>query len=96
MYVSFSIYRSLHQEQETGGEEPKVEVPVMLVMGEKDFVLKFPGMEEYVKSGTVKHFVPDLEIVYVPEGRHFVQEQFPEQVNELIVGFLKNHVSGNK
>ncbi|XP_042382013.1 epoxide hydrolase A-like isoform X2 [Zingiber officinale] len=87
-------YRSLHK-LETGGEDPKVEVPAMLVMGEKDYVLKFPGMENYVKSGEVKHFVPDLEIVYVPEGCHFIQEQFPDQVNKLIVGFLKNHPSGN-
>ncbi|KAG6533047.1 hypothetical protein ZIOFF_006908 [Zingiber officinale] len=90
----FHIYRSLHK-LETGGEDPKVEVPAMLVMGEKDYVLKFPGMENYVKSGEVKHFVPDLEIVYVPEGCHFIQEQFPDQVNKLIVGFLKNHPSGN-
>lgn len=90
----FHIYRSLN-ELETGGEDPKVEVPAMLVMGEKDYVLKFPGMENYLKSGAVRHFVPDLEIVYVPEGCHFVQEQFPDQVNELIVAFLKNHVSGN-
>ncbi|XP_020093329.1 uncharacterized protein LOC109713603 isoform X1 [Ananas comosus] len=71
--------------------EPKVEAPSLLIMGEKDYVLKFPGMEEYIKSGMVKKFVPDLEIVYIPEGSHFVQEQFPQQVNQLIITFLKNH-----
>lgn len=57
-------------------------------MGEKDYVFKFPGMEEYVRSGAVKQFVPDLDIKYLPEGSHFVHEQLPEQVNELIITFL--------
>ncbi|KAM7525109.1 hypothetical protein LguiA_015011 [Lonicera macranthoides] len=72
--------------------DPKVEVPVLLIMGEKDYTTKFPGMEDYVKSGQVKYFVPDLEIKYVPEGCHFVQEQFPDQVNQLILPFLRNHL----
>ncbi|RWW87563.1 hypothetical protein BHE74_00003610 [Ensete ventricosum] len=70
--------------------DPKVEVPALLIMGEKDYVLRFPGMEDYIRSGTVKQFVPDLEIVFVPEGSHFVQEQFPEQVNQLLIDFLKS------
>ncbi|THU69284.1 hypothetical protein C4D60_Mb08t12820 [Musa balbisiana] len=83
-------YRSLLKV--TGPADPKVEVPALLIMGEKDYVLRFPGMEDYVRSGTVKQFVPDLEIVYVPEGSHFVQEQFPEQVNQLLIDFLKSHL----
>lgn len=69
-----------------------MEVPVLLIMGEKDYTTKFPGMEDYVKSGQVKYFVPDLEIKYVPDGCHFVQEQFPDQVNQLILPFLRNHI----
>ncbi|THU67155.1 hypothetical protein C4D60_Mb05t21670 [Musa balbisiana] len=72
--------------------DPKIEVPVLLIMGEKDYAFKFPGMENYVRSGTLKHFVPDLEIKYIPEGSHFVQEQFPDQVNQLVITFLKNHI----
>lgn len=76
----------------TAPADPKVEVPALLIMGEKDYVLRFPAMEDYVRSGTVKQFVPDLEIVYVPEGSHFVQEQFPEQVNQLLIDFVKGHL----
>ncbi|CAL9109044.1 unnamed protein product [Musa textilis] len=83
-------YRSLLKG--TAPADQKVEVPALLIMGEKDYVLRFPGMEDYVRSGTVKQFVPDLEIVYVPEGSHFVQEQFPEQVNHLLIDFLKSHL----
>ncbi|XP_073001010.1 epoxide hydrolase 1-like [Typha latifolia] len=71
--------------------DPKVGVPALLIMGEKDYVFKIPGMEDYIRSGTVKKFVPDLEIIYMPEGSHFVQEQSPDQVNQLILTFLKNH-----
>uniref|UniRef100_A0A6I9QMA0 Epoxide hydrolase 1 n=2 Tax=Elaeis guineensis var. tenera TaxID=51953 RepID=A0A6I9QMA0_ELAGV len=72
--------------------DPKVEVPALLVMGEKDYCLKFPGVEDYIRSGMVKNVVPDLEIIYMPEGSHFVQEQFPDQVNQHIIKFLKSHV----
>jgi hypothetical protein len=42
-----------------------VKAPSLLIMGEKDYVLKFPGMEEYIRGGAVKHFVPDLDIKYL-------------------------------
>nr|CAD1844375.1 unnamed protein product [Ananas comosus var. bracteatus] len=82
-------YRALSRLQLAA--DPKVEVPALLIMGEKDYCLKFPERENYIRSGAVKQFVPDLEITYIPKGSHFVPEQFPDQVNELIVGFLKSH-----
>jgi pimeloyl-ACP methyl ester carboxylesterase len=72
--------------------DPKVKVPVLLIMGGKDYILKFQGMEDYVKSGKVKEVVPDLEITFLPEGTHFVQEQSPDVVNQLILTFLGKHV----
>ncbi|KAA8515287.1 hypothetical protein F0562_018483 [Nyssa sinensis] len=82
-------YRSFHEVSTIA--DPKVEAPAVLIMGEKDYVFKFPGMEEYIRSGQVKLFVPNLEITYLPEGSHFVHEQFPDQVNQLILTFLSNH-----
>ncbi|KAF8411172.1 hypothetical protein HHK36_003715 [Tetracentron sinense] len=82
-------YRTLHKEVTI--TNPKVEVPTLLIMGGKDYILKFPGIEDYITSGKVKEYVPDLEIVFLPEGTHFIQEQFPDQVNQLIVTFLHNH-----
>ncbi|KAL8032663.1 hypothetical protein ABFX02_13G110900 [Erythranthe guttata] len=72
-------------------KDPKVDVAALLIMGEKDYVLNFPGMEDYIRGGTVKTIVPNLEIVFVPEGSHFVQEQSPDEVNNLVVNFLKTH-----
>ncbi|KAI4333978.1 hypothetical protein L6164_018722 [Bauhinia variegata] len=71
-----------------GASNPKVNVPSLLIMGEKDYVIKFPGIEDYIRGGAVKQFVPNLEIVFLPQGGHFVNEQFPEKVNQLIVTFL--------
>ncbi|XP_057950240.1 uncharacterized protein LOC131145152 [Malania oleifera] len=72
--------------------DPNVKVPALLIMGDEDYFFKFPGIEDYIKSGKVKEFVPDLDITFLPEGTHFVHEQFPDQVNRLILTFLKNHV----
>ncbi|OIT02900.1 PREDICTED: bifunctional epoxide hydrolase 2-like isoform X1 [Nicotiana attenuata] len=75
--------------EEYGVKDIKVKVPCLLVMGEKDYALKFGGLEHYISSGMVKEYVPNLETIFLPEGSHFVQEQFPEQVNQLIITFLK-------
>ncbi|KAG9149708.1 hypothetical protein Leryth_012424 [Lithospermum erythrorhizon] len=76
----------------TGHPDPKVEVPTLLIMGEKDYVMKFPGIEDYIRSGQVKNLVPNLEIIFMPEGTHFVQEQSPSEVNQLILNFLNSHM----
>jgi pimeloyl-ACP methyl ester carboxylesterase len=81
--------RSLHKRQRI--EDPKFQVPVFVAMGEKDYVLKFPGIEAVLKDGVMAKFAPDLKVTYIPDGSHFVQEQFPVMVNELLLSFLKDH-----
>ncbi|PON43665.1 Alpha/Beta hydrolase fold containing protein [Parasponia andersonii] len=82
-YRTLSVY--------IGITDPKVTAPALLIMGEKDYCLNFPGMEEYIKSGTVKHLVPDLDITFLEEGSHFVHEQLPEKVNDLIITLIYKH-----
>ncbi|KAJ4703459.1 Epoxide hydrolase 2 [Melia azedarach] len=83
-------YRSIREEFNI--PEITVKVPALLIMGDKDYFLKFPGIEDFIRSGKVKAFVPKLEIIHLPEGTHFVQEQSPEEVNQLIITFLSKHV----
>ncbi|KAJ4980442.1 hypothetical protein NE237_031279 [Protea cynaroides] len=83
-------YRTLREDLSLT-DDPRVKKPALLIMGGKDYFLKVPGMEDYVRSGKVKDLVPDLEITFLPEGTHFVQEQFPDQVNQLITTFLRKH-----
>ncbi|KAK8945842.1 hypothetical protein KSP40_PGU016534 [Platanthera guangdongensis] len=71
--------------------DPMICRPTLLIMGEKDYVIKFPGMEEYVRSDLPKSFVTDLEIKFLPEGSHFIHEQHPAEVNDLLLGFLQRH-----
>ncbi|XP_039166633.1 uncharacterized protein LOC104442656 [Eucalyptus grandis] len=69
-----------------------IEVPALLVVGGKNYVVKFPGIKEYIRSGKVKDFVPRLEIVFSPEGMHFMQEQSLGEVTQLIIKLLKKHI----
>ncbi|RZC80679.1 hypothetical protein C5167_043257 [Papaver somniferum] len=66
-------YRSINEQ--FGINNPKVGVPVLVIMGEKDYILKFPGMEQYISSEKVKEYVPDMELVSLSEGTHFAQEE---------------------
>ncbi|XP_051126112.1 uncharacterized protein LOC127248024 [Andrographis paniculata] len=85
-------YRSFSEELNV--TNLNVDAPALFIIGEKDYFFKFPGMEDYVKNEGSKDFVPKLKTVYIPDGSHFVQEQFPEQVNKLIVDFLKENTNG--
>ncbi|GLJ41758.1 hypothetical protein SUGI_0864160 [Cryptomeria japonica] len=69
-----------------------IKAPTLLIMGTKDYILKFPGMEEHISSEQYKADVPSLEIMFFPDGSHFVQEQFPEDINKLILAFLNKHI----
>ena len=69
-----------------------VKQPALLIMGSKDYVYKFPGIGDYIDSGKVKEFVPNLDVIFLPEGTHFVQEQSPEEANQLILNFLSKHI----
>ncbi|CAL9012620.1 unnamed protein product [Prunus brigantina] len=71
--------------------DPKVSAPSLLIVGEKDYSLKMPGVNNYIRTGAMKHLVPDLDIKFIEEGTHFMHEQFPEQVNQLIIAFLGKH-----
>ena len=69
-----------------------VRVPALLIMGGKDYFLKFPGIEDLLTKGEkAREHAPNLEVTFIAEGTHFVQEQFPEQVNRLILDFLTKH-----
>ncbi|XP_060194383.1 uncharacterized protein LOC132623621 isoform X1 [Lycium barbarum] len=82
-------YRALHEEVNI--TDPRVNVPALFIVGEDECFLKFPGMEEYTSGGILKSLVPNSQMVFLPEGTHFVQEQLPEEVNQLVLGFLAKY-----
>ncbi|XP_050204545.1 uncharacterized protein LOC126654655 [Mercurialis annua] len=82
-------YRSMTID--SGISDPKVKCPAMLIMGEQDYVLKLPGMEDYIRNGQSQQIVPHLETVFLEEGNHFLHEKLPDQVNDLLISFLNKH-----
>ncbi|KAK3139723.1 hypothetical protein QOZ80_5AG0388730 [Eleusine coracana subsp. coracana] len=71
---------------------PKFQMPMFVIMGERDYILKFPALNDYISSQKLKDIAPDHEISYISEGSHFVQEQFPDLVNHLIIDFVSKHL----
>jgi len=60
-----------------------IEVPTLLVWGEKDFALDLSltsGNERYVK---------DLTLARIPGASHWVQQEAPAQVNAALTGWMK-------
>lgn len=45
-----------------------------------------------MKSGKMREYVGDLEVKMLADGTHFMQEQLPVQVNQLIINFLNQHI----
>ncbi|KAF3634596.1 putative bifunctional epoxide hydrolase 2-like [Capsicum annuum] len=78
-------YRSLLEQDHI--TDPRVHVPALFIVGEEDYFLKFPRVQDYIIGG-LKSLVPNLEMVNLPEGTHFVREQSPDEVNGLVFDFL--------
>ena len=63
---------------------PKVEVPVLLIMDGKVKTnsLTSPVLKT-ITSGKVRDCVAELEIEFLSDGTHFMQAQFPDKVKQL-------------
>lgn len=62
------------------------EGPIQIIYGENDKIL--PKVSETMKK--VKKNLPQANIVAIPNCGHFLQEDSPEQVSEIILEFMKN------
>ena len=65
---------------------PQIAVPTLLLWGELDSAL---GKE--LTEGMDEFFAGPLEIVYLPDCSHWVQQECPEDVNVLMGDFLARH-----
>jgi pimeloyl-ACP methyl ester carboxylesterase len=61
---------------------PPIEVPTLLVWGERDVALRLE-----TTRGT-ERFAPDLTLRTLPGISHFVQQDAPEAVNEIVEAWL--------
>ena len=62
----------------------RIETPVMVIWGERD---RFLGKELAEPDPT---WVPNLRVERLPDASHFVAEDRPDEVNTLLIEFLRN------
>jgi len=62
---------------------PRLDVPTLLIWGERDRYLGLPLIEG------LEPWVGNLRIERLPDASHWVQNDAPEKVNELLIGFLR-------
>jgi pimeloyl-ACP methyl ester carboxylesterase len=65
-----------------------VKVPALYIAGDRDPVIKFPGMDRHIAD--MPKFVPQLRgPIMLPGCGHITQEERPVEVNAAIVDFLR-------
>ena len=67
---------------------PKITAPTMLIWGEQDVALR-----KELTYGMDPLFTSPPRIEYVPDAGHFVQQEKPERVNELLLDFLADLIT---
>ena len=63
---------------------PSLQVPVRIVYGERDRIL--PDVAETMAR--VKHDLPQAEVTALPDCGHFLQEEAPQEIGELLARFF--------
>jgi pimeloyl-ACP methyl ester carboxylesterase len=78
-----NYYRAIRKHRaELRGLMRKIEVPTMLIWGERDPVFHKEMTEDFGE------WVPNLRVARIPEAGHFVQTDAAEKVNALLLEFL--------
>lgn len=81
-------YRAVRRAPKVHRPVPTILTPTLLVWGEDDIALGKEltyGTEEYVR---------DLTVHYLPGTSHWVQQEEPEKVNELLAAHLQRSAAG--
>jgi pimeloyl-ACP methyl ester carboxylesterase len=66
----------------------KVTVPALYVVGDRDLVMTFKGMDQLLPA--LKQFVPKLEdTIILPGCGHWTQQERANEVNSAMLKFLK-------
>ena len=82
MTATLNYYRNIFQQRMTSQDWSVLEVPTLMIWGEKDTAL---GKE--LTYGT-EAYVRDFKIKYIPDCSHWVQQEKPELVNQYMREFL--------
>lgn len=67
----------------------KVGVPALYMAGDRDLVVKFPGMDQLIAN--LQQFVPKLQqTIILPDCGHWTQQEKVDEVNSALISFLKS------
>lgn len=65
----------------------KVMVPSLYMVGDRDLVMRFPGMDQLMAN--LNKFIPGLQgMTVLPGCGHWTQQERPEEVNSAVIKFL--------
>jgi pimeloyl-ACP methyl ester carboxylesterase len=84
---SINYYRALFRHPSSASEGARgntVETPTLLIWGEQDIAL---GID---LTYHLEQWVPRLSVQRIPDSGHWVQQEKPERVNELMLEFLSS------
>ncbi|MFZ6644114.1 alpha/beta fold hydrolase [Undibacterium sp. TJN25] len=65
-------------------EDFHVKVPTRVIWGEKDMALPATLLDG------LDSFIPDYQLVRIPEGTHWIIHEQPDRINRLIRGFIES------
>jgi epoxide hydrolase A/B len=66
----------------------KVTVPALYIAGDRDPVVRFPGMDQLIPN--LANFVPQLRrTIMLPGCGHWTQQERPAEVNAAMIDFLR-------
>ena len=82
MTATLNYYRNIFQQRMTSQDWSVLEVPTLMIWGEKDTAL---GKE--LTYGT-EAYVRNFQIKYIPDCSHWVQQEQPQLVNQYMREFL--------
>ena len=86
----FNWYRNIHRNWEllSAFIHAVIRQPAMFVAGERDGVLRMPAMQSAVDN--IKQLLPGVRrSEIIPGAGHWIQQEAPQEVNALLLEFLK-------
>jgi epoxide hydrolase 4 len=88
--AAMNYYRALFRQSpaRVQGQMRRVEMPVLVIWGERD---RYLGAE---LAEPDRNWVPNVHVERLQEGSHWVQLDQPEEVNALLLEFLSNRSRG--
>ncbi|HET9925103.1 MAG TPA: alpha/beta hydrolase, partial [Methylomirabilota bacterium] len=66
----------------------RVTIPALYVVGDRDLVVAFPGMDQVISN--LSKLVPNLrQTITLPGCGHWTQQERPREVNAAMIEFLE-------